>query len=72
MSLVPYGLARFALFNLDAEVAHDLTMAGLAHTQGTPLQMAYCESRVDDPFELACLRFPNRVGMPAGRDKKSR
>ena len=72
MSLVPYGLARFALFNLDAEVAHDLTMAGLAHTQGTPLQMAYCESRVDDPFELAGLRFPNRVGMAAGLDKNAR
>jgi dihydroorotate dehydrogenase len=72
MSLVPYSLARFALFNLDAEAAHDLTMAGLARTQGTPLQMAYCESRVDDPFELAGLRFPNRVGMAAGLDKNAR
>ena len=68
MSLVPYGLARLALFNLDAEVAHELTMAGLARTQGTPLQLAYCESRVEDPIELAGLRFPNRVGMAAGLD----
>ena len=72
MSLVPYGLARFALFNLDAETAHDITMAGLARTQGTPLQMAYCESRVEDPIELAGLRFPNRVGMAAGLDKNAR
>lgn len=72
MSLVPYGLARLALFNLDAEVAHDITMAGLARTQGTPLQMAYSESRVEDPIELAGLRFPNRVGMAAGLDKNAR
>ncbi len=72
MSLVPYGLARLALFNLDAETAHELTMAGLARTQGTPLKMAYCESQVDDPIELAGLRFPNRVGMAAGLDKNAR
>jgi dihydroorotate dehydrogenase len=72
MSLVPYGLARFALFNLDPEVAHELTMASLARTQGTPLQLAYCATRVDDPIELAGLRFPNRVGMAAGLDKNAR
>ena len=72
MSLVPYSLARLALFNLDAEVAHDLTMTALARTQGTPLQLAYCENRVDDPVELAGLRFPNRVGMAAGLDKNAR
>ena len=72
MSLVPYGLARAALFNLDPEVAHELTMAGLARTQGTPLQRAYCTNRVDDPIELAGLRFPNRVGLAAGLDKNAR
>jgi dihydroorotate dehydrogenase len=34
--------------------------------------MAYCESRVEDPIELAGLRFPNRVGMAAGLDKNAR
>ena len=31
----------------------------------------YCASRVDDPFELAGLRFPNRVGLAAGLDKNA-
>ena len=33
MSLVPYALARRVLFSLDPEVAHEITMAGLAATQ---------------------------------------
>ncbi len=72
MSLVPYALARSVLFNLDPEVAHDITMAGLAATQGNPLKLAYCNSRVDDPITLAGLKFPNRVGMAAGLDKNAR
>ena len=72
MSLVPYGLARRVLFNLDPEVAHELTMNGLARVQGTPLQLAYCAARVDDPLELAGLHFPNRVGLAAGLDKNAR
>ena len=72
MSLVPYGLARQFLFQMDAEVAHDLTMSALALTQNSPLQLAYCQSRVDDPIELAGLTFPNRVGMAAGLDKNAR
>jgi dihydroorotate dehydrogenase len=72
MSLIPYGLARRVLFAMDPEVAHDITMAGLAATQGNPLKAAYCAGRVDDPIELAGLRFPNRVGMAAGLDKNAR
>jgi dihydroorotate dehydrogenase len=72
MSLVPYGLARQVLFRLDAEVAHELTMASLARTQGTPLQLAYSCARVQDPLTLAGLRFPNRVGLAAGLDKNAR
>jgi len=72
MSLVPYALARQVLFQLDAETAHDITMAGLAATQGNPLKLAYCNGQVQDPLELAGLRFPNRVGMAAGLDKNAR
>jgi dihydroorotate dehydrogenase len=72
MSLVPYALARRVLFSLDAEVAHEITMAGLAATQGNPLKLAYCAPRVDDPIEVAGLKFPNRVGMAAGLDKNAR
>ncbi|MES2362494.1 MAG: quinone-dependent dihydroorotate dehydrogenase [Pseudomonadota bacterium] len=72
MSLLPYALARPFLFGLDAETAHELTMASLARTQGTPLSLAYCGTRVDDPVELAGLKFPNRVGLAAGLDKNAR
>ena len=72
MSLLPYALARRFLFGLDAETAHELTMASLARTQGTPLALAYCGTRVQDPVTLAGLTFPNRVGLAAGLDKNAR
>ena len=72
MPLLPYALARPFLFSLDAEAAHDLTMKSLALTQRSPLKMAYCAGRVEDPIELAGLTFPNRVGMAAGLDKNAR
>jgi dihydroorotate dehydrogenase len=71
MSLVPYALARPFLFRLDPETAHEVTLHALARLQGTPLQLAYCASRVDDPIELAGLTFPNRVGLAAGLDKNA-
>ena len=72
MSLLPYALARPFLFGLDPETAHELTMTSLARTQGTPLALAYCTTRISDPVELAGLRFPNRVGLAAGLDKNAR
>ncbi len=72
MSLIPYALARPLLFGLDAETAHEVTLKALAHTHGTPLAWAYRASLVDDPVQLAGLRFPNRVGLAAGLDKNAR
>ncbi|MGE0331349.1 MAG: quinone-dependent dihydroorotate dehydrogenase [Ramlibacter sp.] len=72
MSLLPYALARPFLFGLDPETAHELTMHSLARLQGTPLEWAYCNGLVDDPIELAGLKFPNRVGLAAGLDKNAR
>ncbi len=72
MALVPYALTRRFLFGLDPELAHELTIASLARTQGSLLQWAYCQARVNDPFMLAGLRFPNRVGLAAGLDKNAR
>jgi dihydroorotate dehydrogenase len=72
MPLLPYALARPFLFSMDAEAAHDLTMKSLALTQHSPLKLAYCAGRVEDPIELAGLKFPNRVGMAAGLDKNAR
>ncbi len=72
MPLMPYALARPLLFKLDPEAAHDLTLQWLTRSQATPLQWAYCATRVDDPVELAGLRFPNRVGLAAGLDKNAK
>src|SRR5450830_632800 len=72
MALIPYALARPFLFSLDPETAHELTVRALALTQGTPLQLAYGTSRVNDPITLAGLTFPNRVGLAAGLDKNAR
>lgn len=72
MSLLPYALARPFLFGLDPETAHDIALQGLAAVQHTPLAWAYCNTRVEDPFTLAGLKFPNRVGLAAGLDKNAR
>ena len=72
MSLLPYALARPFLFGLDPEVAHEITLHALAAVQGTPLTWAYCNARVDDPVEIAGIKFPNRVGLAAGLDKNAR
>jgi dihydroorotate dehydrogenase len=72
MPLIPYALARPLLFGLDPEAAHELTIEALARTQRTPLGWAYCAGMVDDPVQLAGLRFPNRVGLAAGLDKNAR
>ena len=72
MPLVPYALTRPFLFGLDAEAAHDLTLAALARLQNTPAQCLWQGPRVADPVELAGLTFPNRVGLAAGLDKNGR
>lgn len=72
MSLLPYPLARALLFRLDPERAHELTMQWLARLQGSALEWTVREPMVDDPIEIAGLRFPNRVGLAAGLDKNAR
>jgi len=72
MPLIPYALARPFLFGLDPETAHELTLAALARSQRTPLGWAYCADMIEDPVQLAGLRFPNRVGLAAGLDKNAR
>ncbi len=71
MSLLPYALLRPLLFQLDAEAAHDATLALLAATQHNPLKYLYQQSRIEDPVELAGLKFPNRIGLAAGLDKNA-
>ena len=71
MSLLPYSLARPFLFAMDAETAHEHTLALLARTQNTPLAWAYRQPRIQDPITLAGLNFPNRIGLAAGLDKNA-
>ena len=72
MSLLPYAAARPFLFGMDPEAAHDLTLSAIAKLQHSPLTCLYSESRIQDPFTLAGISFPNRVGLAAGLDKNAR
>ena len=72
MALLPYSLPKSVLFKMDPEAAHELTMAGLARFQNTPLACLWGAERVCDPVEIAGITFPNRVGMAAGLDKNGR
>ncbi len=72
MPLLPYPFARSLLFSLDPELAHELTLGSLARLQNTPARCAWSQSPVEDPVEVAGLRFPNRVGLAAGLDKNGR
>jgi dihydroorotate dehydrogenase len=69
---LPYPIARTLLFGLDAEAAHDLTLATLERLQRSPLHLVLAARRVDDPVTMAGLRFPNRIGLAAGLDKNGR
>lgn len=63
-----YAAARSLLFTLDAERAHELTIA--AFQRFPRLATApFARPAVDDPVELLGLRFANRVGLAAGLDK---
>jgi len=72
MALLPYSLPKSVLFKMDPEAAHELTMAGLARFQNTPLACLWGAERVCDPVEIVGITFPNRVGMAAGLDKNGR
>lgn len=59
-----FDLARPALFSLDPERAHRLTVRALAHS---PLRTAPAPGPLT--IEVAGIAFPNPVGMAAGFDK---
>lgn len=66
-----YDLARGALFRLDAERAHELTL-DLFSRFPRLTTAPFAGSVVEDPVELWGLRFRNRVGLAAGLDKDAR
>jgi dihydroorotate dehydrogenase len=63
-----YPLARTALFRLDAERAHELTLATFRHWPKLATA-PFCGQAVSAPVELMGLRFTNAVGLAAGLDK---
>ncbi|MCT8567378.1 quinone-dependent dihydroorotate dehydrogenase [Glaesserella parasuis] len=62
-----YPLIKKALFNLDAENAHQFAIQSLKLFGKTPFSLA-C-SLPDNPTEVMGLRFKNPIGLAAGADK---
>ena len=63
-----YKLARTALFKLDAEHAHELTIASFRTFPKLATAPFACGNK-GEPVRLMGLEFPNRVGLAAGLDK---
>lgn len=61
-----YKLTRPLLFSLEAETAHELTIATL-HVAGKLLPAG--KPRPARPTEVMGITFPNRIGLAAGLDK---
>ncbi|WP_034913866.1 quinone-dependent dihydroorotate dehydrogenase [Erwinia sp. 9145] len=64
-----YHLVRQALFQLDAERAHELTLRQLQRVSGTPLIQLVRQSLPLRPVNCMGLTFKNPLGLAAGLDK---
>ncbi|PSV11260.1 quinone-dependent dihydroorotate dehydrogenase [Photobacterium leiognathi] len=64
-----YRIARSAIFQLDAEKAHDLAIENFSRFTGTPLDLFYRQQLPERPVEVMGLTFKNPVGLAAGLDK---
>ena len=64
-----YPFARDALFALDPEAAHHLTLDSLRRAQALGVARLVAPSIRDDPSTVMGLRFRNPVGLAAGMDK---
>jgi len=66
-----YPWARAVLFQLEAEVAHHTSLAGLRLAEKSGLlKLALPADEFTSPIEVMGLKFPNRVGLAAGLDKE--
>ncbi|OGS82293.1 MAG: dihydroorotate dehydrogenase (quinone), partial [Gallionellales bacterium GWA2_59_43] len=65
----PYNLLRPAMFALDAETAHHLTLNGLNVANKLGLMSLAATRPAADPRTVMGLTFPNPVGLAAGLDK---
>ena len=64
-----YALARPALFSLDAETAHELTLESLRKAQACGWTRGLLHSQPQRPSKLMGLSLRNPVGLAAGLDK---
>ncbi len=64
-----YQLARKALFCLDAETSHELSLDLLSASERLGLIKPFVKEIASDPVEIMGLTFDNPVGMAAGLDK---
>lgn len=63
-----YRLTRQALFQLEAERAHEIAIASFRDYPRLST-LPFARPAVEDPVTLLGLRFPNRIGLAAGLDK---
>lgn len=64
-----YSLLKKALFTLDAEWSHEMTIKMLHKTQNTFWSNLYGQTVPDKPVEVLGMTFKNPVGLAAGLDK---
>lgn len=64
-----YSLVRKALFCLNPETSHDLSLDCLGAAERLGVMKLAGKTAVADPVEVMGLSFPNRVGLAAGLDK---
>ena len=67
--MIPYPPMRACLFRMDAERAHDLTLAALDGLASAGLGRLAASPPVHAPVQALGLTFPNAVGLAAGLDK---
>jgi dihydroorotate dehydrogenase len=63
-----YRIAKPFLFQLDAELVHDLTLKGLKVSEQLGL-LSWMKQPICQPREVMGLTFPSPVGLAAGLDK---
>ena len=64
-----YSVARAALFRLDPEVAHDLTLKALCTLGPSVALLGAGADAKDETTRVMGIDFPNPVGLAAGLDK---
>ena len=64
-----YSLIKPLLFQLDAELTHDLTLKTLKFAEKTGVLGLYPQAPLCASREVMGLTFPNAVGLAAGLDK---